>query len=68
MTSEQKKELVESDVRTVKECAQELRLSLATVYEMLAKGELPHMRLRRSIRIPAVAVRTYKENSLFGVK
>jgi excisionase family DNA binding protein len=60
--------LLESDIRTVKECATELRLSLATVYEMLAKGELPHMRLRRSIRIPAAAIRAYKEASLVGVR
>ena len=36
----------------VKEYADEKRLSLNGVYKMIARGEIPHERFGRSIRIP----------------
>lgn len=38
---------------TVPECAKALRLGRNRVYDLVATGELPAIRIGRSIRIPA---------------
>jgi excisionase family DNA binding protein len=40
----------------VREVAERLRVSTATVYEAVRLGEMPHVRVSNSIRIPASAV------------
>jgi excisionase family DNA binding protein len=40
-----------SDLLTVKEAAAILRVCTATVYVMIERGELPHVRVSNSIRI-----------------
>ena len=41
---------------TVREVAERLRVSTATVYEAVRLGEMPHVRVSNSIRIPASAI------------
>lgn len=38
---------------TVAEAAEALNISRITIYRMVERGEIPHKRLGRSIRIPA---------------
>jgi excisionase family DNA binding protein len=38
---------------TVAEVARRLRVSRATVYKLVAKGKLPHVRIGNSIRFPS---------------
>ena len=40
------------EMLTVREVAAALRVSTATVYKLVATGELSHVRVRNSIRIP----------------
>lgn len=37
---------------TVRETAEYLRISTDTAYELIARNELPHLRLGRVIRVP----------------
>jgi excisionase family DNA binding protein len=41
---------------TVREVARVLRVSTATVYKLCARGELGHVRVLNSIRIPSEAL------------
>jgi excisionase family DNA binding protein len=41
---------------TVREAARVLRVSTATVYKLCARGELGHIRVLNSIRIPSEAM------------
>ncbi len=41
-----------SDMMTVLEVAAYLRISRDLAYELIARGELPHLRLGRVIRVP----------------
>ncbi|MBM4363181.1 MAG: helix-turn-helix domain-containing protein, partial [Deltaproteobacteria bacterium] len=40
---------------TVREVAERLRVSAATVYALVGRGELAHVRVSNSIRIPEAA-------------
>ncbi len=52
-------ELVRDGVVTPKEAAALLSCSLATVYEMMSKSELPFTRVRADRRIPRRAIALY---------
>jgi excisionase family DNA binding protein len=41
---------------TVREAARVLRVSTATVYKLCARGELGHVRVLNSIRVPSEAL------------
>ncbi len=41
-----------SEMMTVSEAASYLRISRDLAYELIARGELPHLRLGRAIRVP----------------
>jgi excisionase family DNA binding protein len=41
---------------TVREVAERLRVSTATVYAAVKRGEIPHVRVSNVIRIPASAL------------
>lgn len=43
---------------TVREAARVLKVSMATVYKLSARGELGHVRVVNVIRIPAEVLRT----------
>lgn len=43
-----------SDVLTVAEAAQRLRISLPTAYKRIRNGEIPSIRMGRVIRVPVV--------------
>lgn len=43
---------------TISEAAERLALSTKTVRRLIARGELPALRIGRSIRIPATALDT----------
>jgi excisionase family DNA binding protein len=51
-------------VLTVSEAANVLRLSRAFTYELVARGEIPAVRLGRRIMIPGVAIDRLLENSM----
>lgn len=51
---------------TVREVAGVMRVSKATVYRMVHSGELTTIRVGRSFRIPAGAVRTYLAGAHVG--
>ncbi len=44
---------------TVAEVAELLRVSRATVYKLCEIGELPHVRISNSIRVPDAAIRRF---------
>jgi excisionase family DNA binding protein len=46
-----------SELLTVAEVSTMLRVSKMTIYRMVHSGEIPHVRVGRSFRIPADAVR-----------
>lgn len=46
-----------TDVITVAEAANALRVSKMTIYRMIKDGQLPSSRVRTTHRIPAAAVR-----------
>ena len=48
---------------TVADVARLLRLSLSMVYAMIARGEIPHERFGRSIRIPRQFLAVIEERS-----
>jgi len=48
--------LVGGPVLTVGEVAEVLKVSRATVYAMVERGELEHFRVTNSIRIPVAAL------------
>jgi excisionase family DNA binding protein len=48
--------LVEGPFLTVAEAAAVLRVSMATVYKLCARGELVHLRVLNVIRIPSESV------------
>jgi len=45
----------------VDEVASRLNLSKSQVYQLIAEGELPSVRIGRSVRIPAEALRRWLE-------
>ena len=49
---------------TVSEVAGVMRVSKMTVYRMVHSGELPAVRVGRSFRVPAKAVREYLTGAL----
>jgi excisionase family DNA binding protein len=51
---------------TVKQAAEILGFGLATVYEMVATGDLPAYRRGRAIRIDAAEIEAYKERNRVG--
>jgi excisionase family DNA binding protein len=48
---------------TVGEVATVLRVSKITVYRLVHTQELPAMRIGRSVRVPAAALRSYLEGA-----
>jgi len=44
---------------TIPEVADTLRVSAMTVYRLVHSGELPFLRIGRSIRVPEAALRSY---------
>ena len=46
---------------TVAEAAQAFRVNVKTIYAMIAKGELPYVRVGRLIRIPRAVVASLLE-------
>ena len=55
--------LEEISFLTIAEVAGALRVSKMTVYRMVHAGELPAIRVGRSFRVPAKAVREYLESA-----
>ena len=53
-----------SDCMTVKEVADELRVSRVTIYEKLKAGVLTHIRIGGRIAIPRAAFIAYKEANM----
>ena len=43
-------------VMTVREAAEALGIGLNSAYEAIARGEIPHIRIGRSIRVPRTAL------------
>jgi excisionase family DNA binding protein len=50
-----------ADLFTVTECAVMWRVSKMTVYRLLSEGEIPSIRIGRSLRIPGQAARDYSK-------
>jgi len=48
---------------TITEVAEALRVSKMTIYRLVHSGELPAMRIGRSIRVPSANLRTYLDNA-----
>lgn len=48
-----------ADLFTVTECAVMWRVSKMTVYRLASQGEIPSIRIGRSLRIPGQAARDY---------
>jgi excisionase family DNA binding protein len=59
-------DLVAEGLVTVKEAGQFLRLSVASVYGLMARGELPFVKLGRSRRIPRRALVELAARNLVG--
>lgn len=51
----------DTQLLTVKAVAQQLALSERSVWELLARGAIPSLRLGRSRRVAAVSLRRYVE-------
>ena len=51
-----------AELLTVAEVSTMLRVSKMTIYRMVHSGEIPHVRVGRSFRIPADAVRRILSN------
>ncbi len=49
---------------TPEDVARMLSISRSAVYEMVATGELPGIRLKRAIRIPAAGVESWVQSRL----
>ena len=49
---------------SVKEAAEYLSVSPMTIYRSVKDGTLPHIKIRRNIRIPLDALKTYGEEPL----
>jgi len=56
--------VVDQEVMTVPEAAEFLRLSQSTVYEMIRRHELPHVRVRRRIIVPRAALQEWLHDNL----
>lgn len=52
-------ETEESELLTVREVAEMLRVSPMTIYRLVHKGKLPCVRIMRSMRIPRVDAQAY---------
>jgi len=52
------------DVLTVGDLCEVLRIGRNNVYELLKKGEISHMKIRRKYIIPKIAVITYLNSCL----
>ncbi|BBB89789.1 MAG TPA: helix-turn-helix transcriptional regulator [Methylomusa anaerophila] len=55
--------MADKDLYTPEEVAKTLRISRFTVYELIKRGELPAYRIGRSMRIEAVELEKYIQNS-----
>ncbi|HEY1972374.1 MAG TPA: helix-turn-helix domain-containing protein [Pseudonocardia sp.] len=55
-----------AELLTVAEVSTMLRVSKMTIYRMVHSGELEHVRVGRSFRIPADAVRGILDNKVPG--
>jgi excisionase family DNA binding protein len=51
---------------TIREAAEALRVSRATVYRMTQAGELPTVHIGTAVRIPAAALARYVEDRTAG--
>ena len=49
----------QTELLTVREVSKRLKVSTATVYKLVDKGELAHVRVSNAIRIPVTAVDAY---------
>ena len=58
-------DLAQVEVLTVAKVASLMQVSKMTVYRMIHSGELPAIRVRRSFRVPAEAVREYLRESYY---
>jgi excisionase family DNA binding protein len=56
------------ELLTVAEVSNMLRVSKMTIYRMVHSGELTHVRVGRSFRIPADAVRGILDNKAPGLR
>jgi excisionase family DNA binding protein len=59
-------ELVADGLATIPEGAAYLRVSRATMYELMGRGELPYCLIGRARRIPWRALREYAAQCLVG--
>jgi excisionase family DNA binding protein len=57
-----------ADLLTVAEVSNMLRVSKMTIYRMVHSGELTHVRVGRSFRIPTDAVRGILDNKAPGLR
>jgi excisionase family DNA binding protein len=57
---------MDTAVLTVTEAAQALRLSRSFTYALVARGDLPSLRLGRRVLIPRAALKLYIETHAFG--
>lgn len=57
-----------AELLTVAEVSTMLRVSKMTIYRMVHAGELTHVRVGRSFRIPADAVRGILDNRMPGLR
>ena len=55
--------LSDEQLLTITEVAVALRVSKMTIYRLVHAGELPSIRIGRSIRVPAGALRTYLDSA-----
>jgi excisionase family DNA binding protein len=62
----EKADLADVSFLTVAEVAAVMRVSKMTVYRMVHSGELPAVRVGRSFRVPAKAVREYLAGAYVG--
>jgi excisionase family DNA binding protein len=62
----QHRDLLGEGLVTVKEAGRFLGLSVASVYNLMSRGELPYVKLGRSRRIPRVALVQLAARNLVG--
>ena len=63
---DQDRRLNEMAFMTVAEVAAVMRVSKMTVYRLVHSGELPAVRVGRSVRVPEKAVHAYLQESYHG--
>ena len=57
-------ELRQTQLLTPQEVAAILKLGKSTIYQMVKRGELPHILINHSVRIPASALTTWIEERI----